>query len=337
LRILELSTEGFVLRQFIVPLVMHLRQAGHEVYPLNGEGLSIRRTISPWDLVAILRLWWRLKRMKIDVLHVQTAKAGAVGRIAAWLAGTPRIVYTMHDVPFHDGLPRWRQRLYRGIERVLATTCQAITVDSPTVKNRVLAARVTTDRHVQVIPVGVDTAWFDPLRFPPRTDGPLVIGTVARLVPEKRIDRVLQCVRPLAGARPLRVLIVGDGPERHRLEQTAWGGVEFVGDQQDVAPWLAQMDLFFLPTAREGLSVAVMEAMSMALPVVVSDLPAFRDLVIYDQTGFAVNAASWVQHLRLLLGSPALRQRLGLAARAHVQQYYEQSVQCRAYERVLCP
>src|SRR5438128_1027490 len=99
LRILELSTEGFVQRQFIAPLVTHLRTQGHEVYPLNGEGISIRRTLSPWDGVAVLRLWWRLKRMKIEVLHVQTAKAGAVGRMAAWLAGTSRVIYTCHDVP----------------------------------------------------------------------------------------------------------------------------------------------------------------------------------------------------------------------------------------------
>ena len=323
-------------RQFIAPLAAYLRDLGHEVWQVNGASRSIRRTISPWDVLAIARLWWTLRHLKIEVLHVQTAKAGAVGRIAAWLAGTPRIVYTMHDVPFYDGLSPWRQRLYVWIERVLAKLCQAITVDSPAVKNRALVAQVAPAHKIHVISVGVDTSHFDPARYMRLLDLPMLcVGTVARLVPEKGIDRFLELTWAISQHLPIHVLIVGDGPERMRLEAQAHELHEFVGDQVDVRPLLASMDLFVLPTQREGLSVAVMEAMSMALPVVVSDLPAFDGLVIHERTGWRVPPMQWMTSLLWLLASSGLRSTLGRAARAHVQKYYEQSASCRAYAQVL--
>lgn len=322
-------------RQFVAPLAAHLRGQGHEVWPLNGEGLSIRRVISPWDVVAVLRLWWWLRRMKIDVLHVQTAKAGGVGRIAAWLARTPRVIYTMHDVPFHDDLPEWRQRLYLRIERLLGRLCQCILVDSAAVKNRAVACQMAPARKIVVIPVGVDTTHFDPARFPAHASPPYVIGTVARLVPEKQVGIVIELMGALVRRGwPLHGLIVGDGPLRASLqsqvEASGWTRcIQFLGDQVDVARWLAQMDVFVLPSRREGLSVAVMEAMSMARPVLVSDLAAYGELVLDEQTGLVVWQHEWLPRTEALLRDPARRARLGVAARAHVQRYYEQALCCR--------
>lgn len=332
LHILELSTEERVQRWFIDPLAKYLREKGHTVWQVDGSHCSIRRGHSVWDVVAIFRIWWRLWRWQIDVLHVQTAKAGGVGRIAAWLARTPRVIYTAHDFPFHVDLPRWRYRLYVWIEWLLAKTCHAITVDSPAVKNRGL--QIAPAYKLHVIPVGVDTEKFSPR---PKAFSS-TIGTVARLVPEKRIDTLLRIVRWLPP--PIRCVIVGAGPIYQDLvdlsDELGLGmRVEFVGEQEDVRPSLASMDVFVLPTRREGLSVAVMEAMSMALPVVVSDLPAFSDLVLHEQTGYRAKSHEFVMWIRHLLRSETERRRVGLAARAHVLKYYEQRVSHQAYERVL--
>lgn len=342
MHILELSTEATVQQHFIAPLAAHLTSQGHAVWQLSGDRLSIRRHISPWDVIAVLRLWRFLRAKQIDVLHVHTAKAGAVGRIAAWLAGTPRVVYTAHDFPFHNRLPRWKRRLYGWLERQLARGCQAITVDSPAVKNDGLMVGVAPAYKIVVIPVGVDTVRFDPAQFPRASNGgehELVIGTVARLVPEKGLPTLIYTLWELQiKGWAVRGLIVGEGRLRASLEQLVKtlglsASITFSGYVTDVRPWLAQMDIFALPTQREGLSVAVLEAMSMALPVVVSDLPAFHDVVIADETGLV--AGDWGCQCQRLLENVTLRHTLGMAARAHVREFYEQATHCRAYERVV--
>ena len=339
LRILELSTEETVQRHFIDHLARHLRSLGHTVWQVNGADCSIRRTLSLWDVVAVGRVWWRLVRWKIDVLHVQTAKAGGVGRLAAWLAGTRRVIYTAHDFPFHAKLPRWRRRLYVRLERWLAPWCQAITVDSAAVRNAALIYQVAPMRKLHVIPVGVDTTHFTPR---PKPDGPpFVIGTVARLVPDKGVAMLLYLLWELRVLGwEVRGLLVGDGPQRDLLARLAQAldltdRVQWMGYQQDVRPFLAQMDVFVLPTRHEGLSVAVMEAMSMAVPVVVSDLPAFHDLVVEGQTGRVVRGTDWATTVGHLLQHPDQRQALGHAARAHVQRYYEQAACTQATARLV--
>ena len=330
-----MSTEASVQRLFIDPLAKHLREKGYTVYQHCG----FRRKISFFDLFSVIRVWWMLRRLKIDVLHVQTAKAGAIGRMAAWLARTSRVIYTAHDFPFHAQLSDRRRRLYIWLEWFLAHFCQVITTDSPEGKNQGVTYGIAPARKFAVIPVGVDTEHFAPL---PRPSSPiLVIGIVARLVPDKGLDIWLRVLAVLKlGRIPVRGVIVGDGPLRRELEALARHLglatlVTFRGDQRDVRAELASMDVFVLPTKREGLSVAVMEAMSMALPVVVSDIPAFRDLVRHNETGLVARHHEWTSHIGTLLHSAERRQTLGLAARAHVQKYYERAAMHRAYERVL--
>ena len=343
LKVVELSTEGLVLKRFMAPLAAYLYGHGaHSVRCVNGATLSMRRTISPfWDLVVLVRCWWLFRRWKPDVLHVHTAKAGAIGRLVAWLAGVPRVIYTAHDFPFHGDLSPFRQRLYAWIERHLATLCQAITVDSAAVRNRAVFRNVVPMRKLHIIPVGVDTARFDPdLYHVLAKHSDVIVGMVGRLVPEKGLDLLIDAIARIETSSliPCRVMIVGAGSQQEELKRfarhvniQAW----FVGEVEDVRNYLAQMDVFALPTHREGLSVAVMEAMSMAKPVLVSALPAFQELVIDNETGILVHSDEWVAKLTMVLKSSALRQRLGLAARAHVQKYYEQSASNRAYERLL--
>ena len=256
------------------------------------------------------------------------------------------MVYTAHDFPFHAQLSDRRRRLYIRLEWLLAKLCHVITTDSPDGRNQGVTYGIAQARKFVVIPVGVDTTHFDRIHLNGsgrrEYDAHIqVIGTVARLVPDKGIDVFLRVLAVLKrGTIPMRGLIVGDGPLRASLQRLAADLglatlVQFVGEQEDVRPWLGQMDVFALPTKREGLSVAVMEAMSMQLPVVVSDIPSFRDLVQHNQTGMVARAHEWTSMIGTLLHSRERRITMGLAARAHVQKYYERSAMNRAYERVL--
>ena len=354
---LLMSTESSVQWAFIQPIARHLREQGHSVTlccseesgeaghsfvdQLQQEGfpvfvLPMQRTISPWaDLKAIITLYRYLRRHRVDVLHTQTAKAGFIGRLAAWLARVPVVVYTAHAWPFHAYLPPWKQDGYAWLERLAARWCQRIVVDSYAVEERGLQFKVAPASKIRVIPLGVDTN-----RFAPRAVAhPLTVGCVTRLVEDKGLDLFLRTVALLRAQFPsLRVLIVGDGPLRaHVLELSdqlgLWPGPVLVGYSTDVPMWLAQMDVFLLPSKREGFGVAYAEAMAMEVPVVALDIPPLNELIVLG-TGVLVSlmedaegGSAWqvralAHAVQELLQDADHRRALGRAARQRVCQYF---------------
>jgi len=375
LTILEMSTESGVQMAFIQPLVQHFRTQGHEVVlacsdnpgeagqsfvgKLRNMGfevlvLPIRRTISPWsDLWAVLQLYAILRNRRFDIVHVQTAKAGMIGRIAAWLASVPTVIYTAHAFPFHEHLGYMKIHLYAFLERLAAHFCHVITVDSEHVRSRGLAFRVAPPDKIRVISMGVDTERFRPVSSLDERDtiqtelglrrGGVVIGTVARLVPDKGLDVLLRAVALLAQRIPdLQCVLVGDGPLRADLQRLSVNlgiadRVVFCGYRTDVPRTLAALDVYMLPTRREGFGVAFAEAMSAGVPVVVSRIAPVSEIVEDGATGMLATCddpADFARAAELLLIQPELRQRMGQAGRQRVIERFQQDSMCRAYERL---
>jgi len=373
--ILELSTESGVQMTFIQPLAQHLRKQGHEVVlacsddpgeagksfigTLRQMGfevlvLPIKRTIAPWsDLRAVFQLYTILRRRRFDVVHVQTAKAGMIGRMAAWLANVPVVVYTAHAFPFHEYLSSWKVRLYAFLERTAAFLCHAITVDSEYVRSRGLAFKVASPDKIRVIPMGIDTERFDPgkhrsgrqavrAELGVRPDA-TVIGTVARFVPDKGLDTLLQAVGLLVKRFPeVQCLLVGDGPLRDELRNLSRTlgldrHVVFVGYRTDIPQLLSAMDLYMLPTRREGFGVAFAEAMSMEVPVIASRIRPLDEIIMDGRTGVLADVGdpnAFARAAEPLLADAELRRRMGQAGRRHVIERFEQALMCAAYERL---
>ncbi|MBO2438848.1 glycosyltransferase [Actinomadura nitritigenes] len=239
------------------------------------------------DLAALPRLVRLIRGGRYDVVHTHLYRACVYGRVAARLAGTPRIIATEHSLG--DGQIEGRRTtravraLYRATERLGSMTVAV----SPTVAARLRAWGVPPGR-VTVIPNGIDPAAFayDPERRAAtrrRLGIPMdahVAGTVGRLVPTKRIDLL---VRAAARTPDARLLVAGDGPERARLERLAaalglTGRAVFTGRTDDVASVLAAMDVYAAPSAQETFGVGVLEALAAGLPVVRTACPALDDL-----------------------------------------------------------
>lgn len=185
-------------------------------------------------------------------------------------------------IHFEDGF--WpderpdRQNFKRVLARRLAFRRRGLAFVAP---SRVLK-HVFTDtwkvgsERVHLIPNGVDTERFSAGARPER---PVVIGTVAALRAEKRIDRLIDCFRAMPES-DVRLLIVGDGPERAALEAQAAGlRVTFAGAQSDVAPLLAAIDVFALSSDTEQMPISLVEAMVSGLPVVATDVGDVADMV----------------------------------------------------------
>jgi len=147
---------------------------------------------------------------------------------------------------------------------------------------------------------------------------------VGRLWPQKRVKDAIWSADLLRIAREnVHMLIIGDGPHRERLlkfcrQVIMTGTVHFLGERSDVARIMPHLDVLWSTSAYEGQSNAVMEAMAAGVPVVATDIPGTRDLVLHGETGYLApvgDRAAFARHANRLLGDPELARRLGEAGR----------------------
>lgn len=201
-------------------------------------------------------------------------------------------------------------------------------------------------KDVSVIPYGVDVDQFQ--REPGANrmeapDGPVTVGAVARLSPEKGLDVLLRATARLrVQGVDVRVLLVGDGPSRAELVRLAAelkleDRIEFAGEvaHDDVKAMLERMDIFAIPSTWEGFGVAALEASAMELPVVGSRIHGLPDVVIEGETGLLVPPADPVplaDAIATLARNPQLRQRMGQAGWAFVQKEYRWQDNARLME-----
>jgi glycosyltransferase involved in cell wall biosynthesis len=218
-------------------------------------------------------------------------------------------------------LYQWAERLVKAVTTV--TVCVA-----ERERAAGLAAGACEERTTVVIHNGVDPSAAIPRQ---RHDaGPPRIVTVGRL---KAPKDPLTLVRALAslGAAPFEAVIVGDGPDRPsveaELERLGLGPVaRLVGERDDVLELLGGADIFVLSSRSEGLPLSILEAMSAGLPVVASRVGGVPELVLDGETGLLVppgEPSSLAAAIERLLVDPALRNRLGAAGRARVEEYFD--------------
>ncbi len=198
-------------------------------------------------------------------------------------------------------------------------------------------------KPVTVVSYGVD---LDRFQVPDAVARPVpVVGTVARLSQEKGLDVLLRAAAQISKqGQKLRLLIVGDGPQRRKLERLAGqlgiGDItEFRGEipHDDVPAVLTELDIFAMPSLAEGFGVAALEASATGLPVVASDVHGIPDVVDHQRTGLLVppgDAAALAAALTTLLDDADLRTELGAAGRAFVEEHYRWQDNAEQMERL---
>ena len=252
----------------------------------------IRRRIRPlWDLAGLVRLENFLRRDPYHIVHTHTSKAGFVGRPGARLADVPVIVHTVHGFAFHERSPRSTRAFYSGLERVASRWCDQIVSVSEFHRRWALEMKICESPRILTISNGVDVAGRNPAVAPPGLrrhlgagDGDLVILSMARLAADKGLEYLIEAAALLpSGHRRFRVVIAGDGPARAQLERLARDRgvadrVVFLGYREDGGDLLAVSDLVVLPSLREGLSMALLEAMAAGKPIVATRIGSHLEL-----------------------------------------------------------
>jgi len=307
----------------------------------QAAGIPVKVVGKPWkfDPLALVRLARLVRRVRPHVVHTWLFAANAYGRVAARLAGVPRVVAGERCVDL------WKGWLELAIDRWLARHTACIVANSPAVRD-FYADRGLPAHKFAVIYNGVPP--FCAQRMPreqvlaelglPRTAR--LIALVGRLWPQKRVQDAIWAM-DLLRVYPydLHLLVIGDGPQRRQLERLSAqvdrrDHIHFLGQRTDVLRLLPHCEMLWSPSAFEGQSNAILEAMAAGLPVVATDIPGTRDLVVDGQTGFLIptppRAAQMptindvvvrglCRHTRRLMEDPDLARRLGAAGQRRVQ------------------
>lgn len=318
IKILHTSTIPLSIKAFTLSFLKYIREKGFDVYVASSSGkeekyirdagfsffpVPMARTIKPYsDLKATWKLYWLMKEEKFDIVHSQTAKAGYVTRIAAWLAGVPIVVYTAHAFPFHSYLGPTRRNFYILLERLASKMTDIILVDTETVRKDGIRKRIKKPEKIVTVNMGVDLQRFSPDRFDRDQvkerlgikDHDIVVGSVANFVPDKGLDSFLRIAGRIKSEKDdVRFLLVGDGPLRSELESLTdvlylRECVTFTGFREDIPEIMSVMDVFCLPTRREGFGVVFAEAMAMKVPVITTRIDPIPEVVAENETGILV-------------------------------------------------
>lgn len=282
-------------------------------------------------MMSLLFHLWRTRRT-YDVIHVHGLSYHTfAASIAARISGKPVLVKLANSGAASDLGKMRRGSHLRGTERMLphVLRCDRFVALNRTIEDELVAAGVPPERIVR-IPNGVDVP--DVSVDPTSSQGPPRLVYVGRLHPQKRLDLLLAALADtlVASASDPPVLdIVGDGPLRADLVAQArelglQERVVFHGQQTDAAAFMAGADVFVLPSAAEGLSNALLEAMAIGLPVVASDIEGNVDVLsrgggILFPSGDSGGLAEAIDRL---LSDPDLRMTLGDDARRVVREHY---------------
>lgn len=260
-----------------------LREAGIPIHCIDKH--------SKFDPLAYRRLKAKLKELRPDIVHTWLFAANSYGRAAAKAVGVPTIIGGERSVD------PWKRRWQIFIDKWLLKSSKAIITNTPAVTDFYASRGLNTDKFV-VIPNAVEPYTgprltreqvYAKLGIPARSKLVMAIG---RLWPQKGYQDLIWAGELLCVAHgDAWVVIVGDGPQRERLQQyrddtRADNSVRFAGERTDARELLSGADLLWNGSLYEGQSNTILEAMSQGVPVVATDIPGNRDLVVPDQTGY---------------------------------------------------
>jgi len=332
---------------------------GPEVPQLRAEGLSVEtvtilRRVSPWaDIKAVWRLAGLFRRRQIDIVHTHTPKAAFLGQVAAWLARVPIRINTVHGFYYFAEPPGVKRWLFKTLEIRACRLATRVLSQSREDVDLAVRERLIPAEKLAWIGNGIDLDRFNPDRFAPG-EGPavrkeldipedaFVIGIVARMVREKGVRELFQAFaefrRQVPNAYLLHIGFVDRSrsdevtPERAR-EMGIGEFCRFMGQRDDIPRLMTALNVYCLPSYREGYPRSVMEANAMGLPAIVTDIRGNREAVLEGVNGLIVpvrDAAALAAGMIRLFEDDALREALSTGARRRAEQEFDEQRICRA-------
>jgi glycosyltransferase involved in cell wall biosynthesis len=305
---------------------------------------ALVRPIRPLrDLRAVTGLARLFRRLRPDIVHTHSSKAGIIGRAAARAAGVPIVVHSIHGFGFHDGQPRWLRAALVGLERAAAPLTTHFIAVSRANLDRGAALGIVDPARASVIRSGIRVAAFGAaaaaagppglalarraLGLPP---GVPVVGMIACLKPQKAPLDFVDAAARVAAARPdAHFVIVGDGELRARVEARARavgleGRLHLPGWRRDIPEVMAALDIVVLTSLWEGLPRVVPEAIAAGRPIVATAVDGTAEILRDGDNALLAaprDRAGIAERILRLLQDPGLGPRLVERARPLLREF----------------
>jgi glycosyltransferase involved in cell wall biosynthesis len=359
-KVAHLTTVDSSLRYLLHPQLTAVRDLGGDISGISAPGpyadglaaegirhvplTASTRSMNPLaDLRAAAELWRILRRERPDVLHTHNPKPGLYGRVVGRLARVPIVVNTNHGLYATENDGRLRRTVVLALEAIAARFSDAELIQNPEDLELLVRRRINRSGRTQLLGNGIDLARFRPdatiagdraeLRKElGATPDQVVVGMVGRLVAEKGLLELFDAARRLDDRFVVAVIGPDDPEKADALDRTTVraaeeAGVRFLGMRDDVDHLYGAMDVFVLPSWREGFPRAAMEAAASGLPIVASDVRGCRQVVDHGATGLLVpvrDAGELAQAIRTLGDDPDRRAAMGAAAAARARAEFDE-------------
>lgn len=259
------------------------------------EGIKTRqlkylgRSINIWkDILAIFEIKKMLEREKPDILHLNSSKAGVLGSLAASLSyHKPRVLYTVHGWVFLEPMNALKRKLYIFLEKLASRRRDLILVLGEREKEAALNFKIAAPEKILTVPhsnlSSVEFLEKDKAKEAlglPKTRK--IIGTIANFYPAKGLSYLISAAKEISG--DYFFSIIGDGFLKEELvSQIKNSGLSdcFIlhGEKPFAAKYLNAFDIFVLPSIKEGMPFAILEAMSAGLPIVATDVGSVPEML----------------------------------------------------------
>lgn len=345
---------------FFIGLIPELKDMGYEVVTVSSDGpelsqvreaggrpmvVEMERQISPFkDLVSLFKMIRIFRHEKPSMVHSMTPKAGLICMMAGMLTHVPVRVHTFTGLvfPTSTGL---KKRILMLTDMLTCACATHIIPEGEGVKNDLVNNGITK-KDIKVLGYG-NCRGVDIVRFNPenpefaeeakklRKDGVFTFIFIGRIVKDKGINELVEAFCRLYESRNIRLILVGPSEDsldpifdstKEKIRNCT--GIEAVGIQQDVRPWLAASDALVFPSYREGFPNVVIEAGAMGLPSIVTDVNGSREIIIEGENGIIIppgDADTLYEAMNRMFEDKTAREYMRSNARRLVVTRYEQS------------
>lgn len=298
------------------------------------------RPLTDWRARRALAALFR--RLSPDIVHTHSSKAGILGRLAAYDAGVPHVVHTIHGMSFNRTQPAAVRAAFAWLERRVARQTDLIVTVADAMIEQAVAADIAPREKMRTVYSGMEVERFDPARYDRETTrrrlglapDAVVVGTVARLFRKKGYEQLIPIMHAAAERDPrLRFVWIGDGAQRAVYERQLAGlglahrtTLTGLVRPNEIPELLGACDVLAHASQWEGLPRAVVQALLMGVPTVAFAIDGVPEVIVDGQTGFAVplnDTAGFVERLLALAGDADLRRQLGTAGRARCLEQFD--------------
>ncbi len=365
IKVCQVATSDIAIRFLLLNQIKNLQQSGYNVSTVCSYGkwireikengisvktISMTRRINPFlDMITLLKLIFYFRKKKFDIVHTHNPKPGLLGQLAAKFAGIPIIINTIHGFYFNENSSFLSRKFFILIEKIAAKCSDLIfSVDREDIETAI-KENICDSKKIKYLGGWVDMDRFDMSNFSEefiqhkKKDLGIpsyvkVVGIVARLVQEKGYFDLFDAFSRVLRQFPSAILLVvgpmepekrdafnPDVVHKYGIEKS----VIFLGERTDVDELYPLMDIFVLPSYREGIGISILEASAMKRPVVATNIRGCREAIDDEETGLLVplkNIERLAETIIYLLKNPEKAKEMGKNGRKKIEREFDENL-----------